>query len=362
MKNTIAFIIILVAALSLGFYSVDIAGLLFTDEKLEHMSIVRDRDLSGAIYITSENETVFDPMELVRNDEPCPYEYKDEYEKRAICEAVIKGISRFDYSSCFYDCYMDPYFRDSIQFTKDYIYMDHYKYQTYFGKEKYIDFIMTYDDLTLIYIRFYSEDESEADVAATENALKKFSSETEDFYNIFSNNDGYGFEHSFQGNVTSLFYDYWSHGMDNSEVYTLKVGENEVFNAFSMAYSIVPYLTSQYVKVDNSQFCNFWMVTFIMTLYEIELGMYSGRIKGIVDIAAGMDSNPRYSKPVYSIMNGRIYQSVYVGLYQIVVIYNINENCYEGFYAPQGRDYERNEVYNNYFDSEEEVDMPQIGY
>lgn len=361
MKNTIAFIIILVAALSLGFYSVDIAGLLFTDEKLEHMSIVRDRDSSGAIYITSENETVFDPMELVRNGEPCPYEYKDEYEKRAICEAIIKGISQFDYSSRFYDCYMDPHFRDSIKFTKDYIYMDHYKYQGCFGKEKYLDFIMTYDDLTLIYVRFYSEDENESDVAATEIALKKFSSETEDFYNKYVNNDGYGFC-SFQGVLTALFYDYWSHGLAEPDMYTFKVGENEIFNAFSLAYSITPYLTEQYVKIDNSPFCNFWMVTYIMSLYEIELGMFSGRIKGILDIVSGMDSNPRYSKPSYSIMNGRIYQSVYIGLYQIVVIYNIKKNCYEGFYAPQGRDYERNEVYSNYFDSDKEVEMPQIGY
>lgn len=70
MKHTVAFIIILAAVLLLGFYSADIAGLLFNDDKLEHMSIDRDRDASGAIYVTSENETSFDPMELVKDDEP----------------------------------------------------------------------------------------------------------------------------------------------------------------------------------------------------------------------------------------------------------------------------------------------------
>lgn len=299
----------------------------------------------------SENESVFDPMELVRNDEP--HSYKDEYEKRVICEATIKGISQFDYSSRFYECDMNPNFRNSIKFTRNYIYMEKFEYQAYFGKKKYLDFIMTYDDLTLLYIRFYSEDESDASFREIESALKNFSSETEDFYKNSANSYGT----SFAGSTAALFYDYWTYGLEKPDIYTLKVGEKEIFEAFSSTYIIAPYLTTQYYKIDNSPFYNFWIISFIMSMYEIELGIYCGRVNGIGDIASEMDNTSHYSKPSYSVMNGRIYQSVYIGLYQIVVIYNIKENCYEGLYAPQGRNYGlNNNIQENYGNSESEYD------
>lgn len=338
MKNKIIFIIVFVAAISLGFYSVDIAELFFNYNDLKQMSIVRDRDSSDAIYIKSENETAFDPIELVRNDEP--YSHNDEYEKSVICEAAIKGICQFDYSARFYDCQMDDDFRNSIKFTKNYIYMDSFKYKNYYGKDKYLDFIMTYDDLTLIYIRFYSEDESEADAAEIDNALKQFSRETEDFYNNYSNGD----DHIFINDFNALFYDYLylTHGEENIEKYAYKYGEYEIFDALTSAYLMAPYLISKYVKFDNPPFYNFWIINFIITKYELELKLFWGHVTGISNIISGISYNPRYSKPSYSIMNGKIYQSVYVGLYQVVVIYNIKEKCYEGFYAPQGRDYESN--------------------
>lgn len=336
MKNKIIFIIIFVAAISLGFYSVDIAELFFNYNDLKQMSIVRDRDSSDAIYITSENETTFDPMELVRNDEPYSHNY--EYEKSVFCEAAIKGICQFDYSARFYDCQMDYDFRNSIKFTKNYIYMDRFKYKNYSGKDKYLDFIMTYDDLTLIYIHFYSEDESEADAAEIDNALKQFSRETENFYNTYSN----GIDHIFFNEFNAPFYDYLTNGVGELEKYIYKYGEYEIFDALTSAYLIAPYLITEYVKFDNSPFYNFWIINFIITKYEFELMSFWGHINGISNIISGISYNPRYSKPSYSIMNGKIYQSVYVGLYQVVVIYNIKEKCYEGFYAPQGRDYESN--------------------
>lgn len=336
MKHTIAFIIILAAVISIGFYSIDIAGLIFNYNDFERTSIVRDRDSSGAIYITSEEEISFDPMALVKNDES--YSHDDEYDKRIICEAAVKAISQFDKSARFYDYGIQPYFRDSIKFTKDYIYMDRFKYQNYFGKDKYLDFIMTYDDLTLIYIRFYSDDESEAGVAETENALKQFSRETEDFYNTYSN----GADNMFINVFNALFYDYLTHGLEEAEPYTYKVGEYEIFDALISSYTIASDLASYYVKFDNTSFYYFWVINFIITKYELVLELFKGHINGIYNIVSGITYNPRYSKPSYSIMNGKIYQSVYVGLYQVVVIYNIKEKCYEGFYAPQGRDYESN--------------------
>lgn len=333
MKHTIAFILLLAVILALGYYSVDSATLFSKDSRLEQTKIPRSQDHNNAVYISGE-ETGFNPMDIV---EKSTYESlpADNQTLRNLCTALILVFSCYDENSECSNSFADA-FSDSLKFSSNgYIYTEKFEYENVNGQARYIDLICSIQNLRIVYLRFYSEENYKFSSDEAENALEKFDKDSTSFYS----STGIEIEELININEPDPYYDYESDYDKSSASYNnfefdYNIGRDV---SFDYTYSHLKYVYNSTLIRSDSKTINFWIKPCLLSRYTVNEGEYG--FACISHIVSGILASDSYSKPEYTIYQGRIYQTVQFGANQLIIIYNIAEDRIEGFFAPSYYDY-----------------------
>lgn len=349
MKYKIIFTLLLTLIIAVGIKGIDIAGYFFSDNSLEETVISRDSVKSSAVYIASPDEISFNPMEIIETgDDPDNYiepQYPSITSGKHVCAAILEALSSYSRQTQ-YASAVNYGIYSSLKYSRnDYFYLDKYEYFNPDGELRYLDCIITPTDYRIVYINFYSDKEYDLNADDISKGLKKFQENSGDFYLDADLSDN-----KYAKIIESLFF-------SGETVESLPNAYKEAFEFFDSV--------SGYGNIRNPVEY-FWFRSFVINTvpffdksfydpdvyeeYDFDQDMYAtpaygtGYIIEIIDCLSATQDESEFTDTFttnaeYVAYNGRIYQTFKLdGIYYytdtVIVIYNIEEEIIEGFYAP----------------------------
>lgn len=315
-----AFVILLAAILLLGYYSVDIAELLTDTSDYEQTKIARDSGASGAIYISSGKDINFDPMSILERPDIYGGAYDDldvqYFDDLVICEEMLLQMSRYCKAAEFDEPGAGSIYKDLKISGNGYAYLDRCEYRNTDGEQRCLDCIISLEDYKVVYIRFYSPDETTPETDKINSALNGFKSSSDEFFSP---------ERAWAEMLEKIYAVYWSYRGDTE--YESISNKGNLDTEFAIAFDIA----SATVDTD-SPVLSFWLDTMSVSLVEFYDDEEVSSVLGTSYIIGKLVSDYTVTSPSYSLYNGSIYQSVYLGESRLVTIYNIEGGYVEGFY------------------------------
>lgn len=338
MKQNAIFAVLTAIVLAFGFYSMDIVEI-FYDKPYDNSIINVSRSENNAVFISAVNKTI-DPMKII---EPYPYNEIPEKndEARSIATAMIKAMSRYD-NRITIEWGIRQQLFDGWKFSKNgYIYLDKWQYISVNQTERLLDCIVDMKDFSIVYIRFYNDDDKTPNSSTMYSGLDKLSGEAEEFYphlndllsklqvelpvrdesDSFEFNGAAGFHKLFEIEACSP----WDH---NSMLLKYIERYNDMKDAISC--------------VTNSSTASFWLspVALQFLIIDHKAFMYYQDITSDTKAMTTQnvlnrfinDESYTWKKPSYSASGGRIYQTIPIGDDELTVIYSVKEDLIEGYY------------------------------
>lgn len=347
MKYKITFILLLTLIVAIGINGIDIAGYFFSDDSLEETVIDRDSVKSNAVYIASPDEISFNPMEIIENVDPETQYDVQSYESvvygKKVCTAMLEALSGY-YDKAEYYSPVGKSIEESICMSSNgYFYLDGYKYLNSEGEARLLDCIISTEDYRIIYINFYSDTEYTPEANDISEGLNKFREYSEKFYANIDDSENI---------IPPAVDEYYISLMDDEPtyVYTLSDIYKELYQIFKSEAKIsnqsnpVEYFWIYSILLSNIYFRDIATVyydnsDYVEEFYEISAYGALYIIDCISTIFYEIGDSFITDDTEYVAYNGRIYQTIkFNNLYYysdtLIVIYNINENIVEGFYAP----------------------------
>lgn len=338
-KRNILFVALTALILALGFNGADIIGHFFPSNTAENAVIPRDAANNTAIYL-NENKQKFNPMSLVMKSAQRAT-YGNSNEIRATAAAMITAMARYsDKSYIFMPVGKD--LESSFRFDKNgYTYVEKWQYLNSARETRFLDCIVYTADMSIAYIRFYSDDEQQlsgTQMNAGLDRLDKYSAEfypyiSDQYYTLMQLKDElrqYSYEKPDDADQTSWYVSV----VDNLDTIRVdRIGDADgVLRCTVAKYDA--YRETVYAncgKTDNP------LVTYWLTQYGFEDIITS---QGYA-VVGGNKINDLFNglygvwvKPSYSAKDGIIYQTLTAGTHEITVIYNVDDDMIEGFYFP----------------------------
>lgn len=339
MKQNAIFAVLTAIVLAFGFYSMD-AVEMFYDEPYGDSITNISRMENNAVYISAIDKKI-DPFKIIEpyslNETP---EINDE--ARSVATAMIKAMSRYDNRITIEWGVQQQLFNGWEISKNGYIYLDHWQYISLNQTERLLDCIVDMEDYSIIYIRFYNDDERTPDSSAMYGGLDKLSMEAENFYpminevaeeiknKMLANNENESqfeksdealrFENLFQVEACSP----WDH---NSMLLKYINCYNDMKDAVSC--------------VTNSSTASFWLspIPLEFLIIDHKAFMYYQDITSDTKamttqnvINRFVSSEYKWTEPSYSASGGRIYQTIPIGDDELTVIYSVKEDLIEGYY------------------------------
>lgn len=337
---------------AVGINGIDIAGYFFSDDSLEETVIDRDSVKSNAVYIASPDEISFNPMEIIKTGDISTY-YAEEYYAsvaygKKICSAMLEALSGY-YDKAEYSSPISKSIEESISLSDNgYYYLDGYKYLNSQGDIRYLDCILNTGDYRIIYINFYSDAEYTLETNDINDGLNKFREYSEKFYTDLD---------STENKIPAAVHEYILSFMDTvsadvytlTDSYTLSDRYKELYEIFNSEAQIsnqsnpVEYFWIYSVLLSNIYFRDYSASYYVDSEYVEEFYEASALgvqyiIENVSTVSHEVGDSFITDDTEYVAYNGRIYQTIkFNDLYYytdtLIVIYNINENIVEGFYA-----------------------------
>lgn len=343
MKHKIAFVTLLTLIIAVGISGVNIAGYFFSDSSLEEAVIDRDSVKSNAIYISSPDEISFNPMGIIEINDASSTEdlgswtYDNVVNAKLVCGTIIESLSGYSEQAEFASPLTND-INNALRLSQNnYFYLDGYKYLNPQGELRYVDCIISPVDYRIIYINFYSSKEYSPNSDDISKGLKNFQKNSEEFYLSINN---------LYDNKTAALLD--SFELRNNTVETLPEAYKEAFGYFDSISDGI-----------QNPVEHFWLRSLVLSrvcFYDTSLSsgldydenpyLYetpaygTGYVYELFDTAVYNLGESLFTDSIeYIAYDGRIYQTIdfhdiYYYTNTLVVIYNIEEEIVEGFYAP----------------------------
>lgn len=322
MKHTITFLLLLAAALSLGYYSVDIFGI-FSDGD-DSTAVISKTSSTPAVYLKAASG--FDPMSGIEySNAENRNRYSDEI---IICSETLKSISFYNDKTAFSKA-DGAELKDAIMVSEDHkLFAEGYRYYNKYNELRCIDFIADVNDISFSYIRFYAPDEK---VPSSENVKQKLDE---------INNDSIAFFNDYNNRLDKVFtsdiltdngFREDEEYIDGAETYESRIDEiNE-----ALVHERIEYVLQQYdeAMLPADKFNQFWLRASVLCTLVFETESNAYFITGIMGVASYIIDRKILPDPVYSVYQDRIFQSFNYGSHIITVIYNVNDNYIEGYYT-----------------------------
>lgn len=350
MKHNVIFAVLTAVILVSGFFATDILQYFNTSSPEESFRSISKGD-SNAVYLSSERE-IINPMESLS-----PSDDIVSKKQREIATGVVKAMARYNETT--YIAWGTDIFslEDAWQNGGDgFIYVDKWKYINYGKKsERLLDCIISTNDYSLKYIRFYSEEVHNLPAYDLNKGLEKISEQSVMFY---SNLDVIMLTiedvlYSLKADLPATESDdtaYDEYGYSNkyhyfhSNYYFEYIGEIICIDEphYTKTYEDMRKLV-EYIYPD-CELHKFWLSPIDMTnkLLSVQRGYYDyygtyheGIQTDVVPVHYILDEFDELSawfNPSYSSKDGRIYQNIRLNSGNLTVIYSIKEDMVEGFY------------------------------
>lgn len=359
-KQRIIFALLLAVITVIGVTGTDIANIFFDSSGLEDTVIERSSVKNSAVYIASPNEISFNPMEII-NDSDTDYDSSNWTNQAAfdnskqVCADMVKALSSYDEKAKY--SASDEDMASAIKFSDNkYFYLSKFGYYNPAGELRYVDFIITAFNYSIVYINFYSDTEYDLKSDEINNSLKSFQKNSESFFgsadinkmvedfsglqNVVSESE-YGMDTGCEISELNLAYEYMYDYFMNSDLCDTS-NPVKYFWQYSMAlyfvdfyddaYNTLYFDGSDYIETETSEYDNERYITSAYsTVYIYEL------FDNSVNFSSQQDWLTDSTE--YIAYNGRIYQTTkfdnnnYDLTTSLVIIYNIEEDIVEGFYA-----------------------------
>lgn len=341
-KRNLLFVVLTAVILALGFNGADIIGHFFPSNTAENAVIPRDTSNNTAVYL-NENRQKFNPMSLVTKSSQA-VNYGNSNEIRATAAAMITAMARYsDKSYIFIPAGKD--LESSLKFDKSgYIYVEKWQYLNSDKETRFLDCIVWTADMSIAYIRFYSDDDQQlsgTQMNAGLDRLDKYSAEfypyiADQFYTLMQLKDEFRQNSSDIPEITD--------GRDETELFLMFADLADTIRVDHIGDTrgvlrciIAKYDAYRDVVYDNCGKSDNPLVTYWLPQYGFEdiitsqgYAMVGGnKINDLFTNLYGV-----WVKPSYSAKDGIIYQTLTAGTYEITVIYNVADDLIEGFYFP----------------------------
>ncbi|MBQ8960414.1 MAG: hypothetical protein IJ071_04255 [Ruminococcus sp.] len=328
MKQNIIFALLLGAVLLLGFFSAGVASLLTEDPSGAVTEVPRTAGAAGVVYL-SGSETGFDPMgDLHIFDGNALNTGFVSAKQRSVATAVAQALSSFGDSGQIDDDAAYDLNKAWALSRDGYIYANGWSYTDTAGNARLLDCIIDPIDCSVVYIRFWhEEEEQELSAQDVNRALDRFAEETTAFR--------YDYE-LFEQRMDQAYEKYYAEAgyENNGDIY--EVASYPLISPSdrkSMAESLrvrCSLIRSLAEEITDSPLTLYWTYALGISTVEIDGFGQPGGIYDLIYTFIGTDDQPAKS---YSVYKGRIYQTITVGRQKLITIFNITENCVEGFYA-----------------------------
>ncbi len=317
MKQNAVFAVLTAIVLAFGFYSMNIVEI-FCDKPYDNSITNISRSENNAVYISAIDKTI-NPMTIIE-----PYSYNEIPEKnieaRSIATAMIKAMSRYD-NRITIEWGLNQQLFNGWQISKNgYIYLDKWQYMSLNQNERLLDCIVDMNDYSIVYIRFYNDDDRTPDSSVMYSGLDKLSMEAEEFYP--SIND---VTEKIKNLMIVEACSPWDH---NSMLLKYIERYNDMKDAISC--------------VTSSSTASFWLspIALQSLIIDHKAFMYHQDITSDTRAMTTQnvlnrftnDESYTWKKPSYSASGGRIYQTIPIGGDELTVIYSVKEDLIEGYY------------------------------
>ncbi|MBQ3855878.1 MAG: hypothetical protein II762_04225 [Ruminococcus sp.] len=330
MKQNILFAILLAAVLLLGFFSAEAASLLGEDNSGQATVVQRNTGAAGAVYL-SGGEIGFDPMGAlhITGGNALNTGFVSAFQ-RSVSTALAQTMSSFRESGQIGDDYARELTK-TWQISRDgFIYANHWKYLDTSEKECCMDFIIDPIDFSIVYARFWRDEQQEQEISAQEvnRSLDRLSEYSAVFHaDIEVYND----------RLNKAYDDYYSKNgydiapTDPNEIaaypYITTSDRAEILNILKTRCSLMRSFAEE---ITDSPMLLYW--TYLLGISTVDIENI-GTPGGFYDLIYSFLDNPELPAKSYSVYKGRIYQTITSGRRKLIIIFNIAENCVEGFYV-----------------------------
>ncbi len=328
------FAVLTALILALGFYGADIIGHFISHDTAESAVIPRDRSQTDAVYLT-EDKKPFTPMSIVAKTAES-VNSRENPEIRDLATAIIVAISEQNEKTAISEPVAQP-LRNSLKFSRNgYIYVENWQYLDLAKKPRCLDCIIWTEDLSISYIRFYSDEDIKLTGKEMNDGLDRLDSFSNAFYPktsdfIWAIDDVRNELHekpegNYQDFESMIDYIDIQQGIEPAAAGSMMV---EKFGVYTNA-------VHSFCGAPDNLLVRYWIPQLAFNdVFTSKGQMVVGGTK-IVNIFYNLSGI--WVKPSYSAENGIIYQTVRAGKNDLTILYNVRDDMIEGFYFPAGSD------------------------
>ncbi len=332
MKHNLFFALLLALILSVGFYSMDLADRLIESSGQQAVSIERNKETSRAIYL-SEKDSGFDPMSLIKPSNGEIGSYNAEW--RSVGSSIVEALSYYSDETRFDDQDVHNLFNAWRISRNSYFYIDKMEYRNPAGEKRFIDCIIHPYSYRVVYIRFYSDKPVSATPEQISLGLETLDNYSQNFYMSVNGKSC--------NLLDDIYYDQAVGYNDGNEaddamfpwykVYCPATNYGELREAFCSKYNTMKELISKnYSNTSiDTPLVRFWINPYYIESIRLN---ENNKTAFCINYLFDEENKDRIEVTSYSSLNGRIFQNVDLGKQTLIVIYNINDDMIEGFYAP----------------------------
>lgn len=337
-KRNILFVALTALILALGFYGADIIGHFFPSDTAEQTFISRDRSNTNAVYL-KEDHKKFRPMSLIIKTSQS-VNYKENSEVRSITAAMINALSR-QYEKTYIFQPAGQELDKALKFDKTgYIYVEKWQYINSDRQTRYLDCIVWANDLSIAYIRFYSDNSSQLSGTEMNAGLDRLNNYSEKFY-PYESDFYYTLQQLKDEQVISQGYsnkslqpeDYLWEGDLIDNVYLGKIGDtSRIIPLVVQKYDSYSGAARESLGSPDVPLVSYWMSQLgfcdIITSSDFPV-VGASKITDLMSNQYGV-----WVKPSYYAKDGIIYQTTNLSGHELTVLYNVREDMIEGYYFP----------------------------
>ncbi|MDO4863585.1 MAG: hypothetical protein Q4A05_05385 [Ruminococcus sp.] len=347
MKHNAIFVVLTALILALGFYGADIIGHFFPSDTAEEAVIPRDSSNTNAIYLKEEKQK-FNPMSIVAKSSQSVY-MNENSEVRSLTAAMITAMARQNKESYIFQPVGNALDK-SLKFDKNgYIYVEKWQYLNSDSETRCLDCIVWTNDLSIVYIRFYSDEVvqlSGSEMNAGLDRLDRFSSQ---FYPYES--DSYYTLQQIKDEQIQSF----GSVKDDAPMWDGDLTDMVHIGEQWSAIDIIPYVTRKYEAYNDAArerlgspdnpLVGYWMSQLSFCDIITSHSTYVVGASKVTDLF--MSQLGIWVKPSYSAKDGIIYQTMNLSGHELTVIYNVRDDVIEGYFYPDSAEIP---YYNEYFE------------
>lgn len=318
MKHNIVFVALLALILAFGYRGADLASL--KDGRETSALNVERADSAGSPVFFTGKDVGFDPMNGVSGTEPA--EKPSNYHAAVnVGAAIAASFSRYEPKNAYVSGETEPIVEAFRMSANGCVYADGYRYLNPAGETRVLDCIVNPMDYRIVYIRFYSPEKTAVDPRKAKTALEKFDAMYSEFEEMGDEVEEY-LERAYSGTFLDFVPDdAFIASSDYRTVYSKLCRASDLFFG---------------ANAPQNKLFRFWIRPLSAASLNFRSTYGESAATTTSYIIFSMTSQELAGTPEYIAYDNSIFQLVRFGKKRLVVIYSIEDDCVEGFYAPPG--------------------------